>query len=200
MRSKYIFLKRFIDIIVAYFLLLICYIPMIAIALIIKVVDGGPVIFRQKRVGREGKLFVCYKFRTMRCDAPQNISTKDFVNAGEYITPLGAFLRRTSLDELPQLFNVLAGEMSLVGPRPLIPNEKDMHYLRKTLEVYDASPGITGLAQVCGRDRLSDNRKAECDAIYVSNMCFSCDLYIIVSTVCGVLKKDGISDSQKTIT
>lgn len=200
MRSKYIFLKRFIDITVAYFLLLICYIPMIVIAALIKVFDGGPVIFRQKRIGRDGKVFVCYKFRTMRRDAPSNVSTKDFINAEEYITPLGSFLRKTSLDELPQLFNVLAGDMSIVGPRPLIPNEQDMHGLRKKLGVYTARPGITGLAQVCGRDRLSDDRKAECDAIYVSNMCFSCDLYIIVSTVRGVMKKDGINDSEKTLT
>ena len=200
MRSKYILLKRFIDMIVAYILLLICYIPMIVIAIIIKIVDGGPVIFRQKRIGLNGKIFVCYKFRTMRCDAPSNLSTKDFVNAGEYITPLGAFLRRTSLDELPQLFNVLAGDMSLVGPRPLIPNEKDMHTLRKKLGVYNTRPGITGLAQVCGRDRLTDARKAECDEIYVSNMSLFCDLYIIFATVRGVLKKDGINDLAKTVT
>ena len=200
MRSKYIFLKYFIDISIAYILLLLCYIPMIVIAVLIKITDGGPVIFRQNRIGLNGKRFVCYKFRTMRCDAPKNMSTKDFVNAGEYITPIGAFLRRTSLDELPQLFNVLAGDMSLVGPRPLIPNEKEMHALRKKFGVYNTRPGITGLAQVCGRDKLDDIRKAECDAIYVSNMCFICDLRIIFSTVQGVIKKDGINDLAKTVT
>ncbi len=200
MRSKYIFLKYFIDVSVAYILLLLCYIPMMIIALLIKISDGGPVIFRQIRVGMHGKCFVCYKFRTMRCDAPREMSTREFVNAGEYITPLGAFLRRTSLDELPQLFNVLAGEMSLVGPRPLIPNEKEMHARRKEFGVYQVRPGITGLAQVCGRDRLDDIRKAECDAIYVSNMSFVCDLHIIFTTVRGVLKREGINDLTKTVT
>ena len=197
---KYVFLKRFFDIIITYVLLLVCYVPMMIIAILIKISDGGPVIFRQTRVGKNGRRFVCYKFRTMRCDAPHELATKEFFNADEYITPIGAFLRRTSLDELPQLFNVLAGDMSLVGPRPLIPNEKEMHVLRKNLGVYNARPGITGLAQVCGRDQLDDFRKAECDAIYVTNMSFVCDLNIMLSTVTGVLKKDGIKDFRKTVT
>ena len=200
MRSKYIFFKRFVDIIVAYILLLIAYLPMAVIAFIIKITDGGPVIFRQRRIGKNGRCFICYKFRTMRCDAPSELSTKEFVNAVEYITPFGAFLRKTSLDELPQLLNVLAGDMSLVGPRPLISGEKDMHILRKALGVYNVRPGITGLAQVCGRDRLSDLRKAECDAIYVSNMSFVGDLYIVLTTVKGVIKRDGINDLDKTVT
>lgn len=200
MQPKYVFLKRFFDVSISYILLLICYIPMIIIALMIKISDGGPVIFKQTRVGKNGRLFVCYKFRTMRCDAPREVPTKDFLNADEYITSLGGFLRRTSLDELPQLFNVLAGEMSLVGPRPLIPSEKDMHVLRKKLGVYSARPGITGLAQVCGRDRLDDFRKAECDSIYVENMSFVCDLNILLTTVTGVIKKDGINDFGKTVT
>ena len=198
MRLKYIFIKRFIDIIAAYILLSVCYIPMIIIAIAIKISDGGPVIFRQIRIGLYGKRFVCYKFRTMRCDAPREMSTKEFTNAGEYITPVGAFLRRTSLDELPQLFNVLAGEMSLVGPRPLIPNEKEIHELRKNFGVYNVRPGITGLAQVCGRDRLGDLRKVECDAIYASNSSFFCDMYIVLATVIGVLRRDGINDLSKT--
>ena len=200
MRSKYIFFKCFIDISVAYILLLLCYIPMIIIALLIKIFDGGPVIFRQKRVGRYGKCFVCYKFRTMTTDAPHELSTKEFSNAEDYITPIGAFLRKTSLDELPQLFNVLAGDMSLIGPRPLIPNEKEMHALRRELGIYNVRPGITGLAQVCGRDRLEDIRKAECDLIYVSNVCFVCDIYIFFMTVKGVIKKDGVNDLAKTVT
>ena len=200
MQSKYVLLKRFFDIIIAYLLLLICYIPMIIIALLIKITDGGPVIFRQRRVGKNGLCFVCYKFRTMRCDAPRELSTKEFFNADEYITSFGAFLRKTSLDELPQLFNVLAGDMSIVGPRPLIPNEKEMHVLRKELGVYNARPGITGLAQVCGRDDLDDIRKAECDAIYVTNMSLVSDLNIMLSTVKGVVKSDGIKDFRKTVT
>ena len=191
---KYTLLKRVYDIILAYVLLLIFYIPMILISLAIKLVDGGPVIFRQIRVGMDGKRFVCYKFRTMRCDAPNNLSTSDFRDASDYITKIGAFLRRTSLDELPQLFNVLSGDMSLVGPRPLIPNE-DIQTLRKELGVLSVRPGITGLAQICGRDNLWGIRKAECDAIYVSNLSLALDLNILFSTVYRVFSKDGISQS-----
>ena len=193
--EKYV--KRTFDVIFACVFLFLLSPVLLLTALLVRIKLGAPVIFRQARGGLCGREFMILKFRTM---ADKRDGEGKLLPDSERTTRFGRFLRRTSIDELPQLFNVLAGEMSLVGPRPLIPNEKDMHYLRKTLEVYDASPGITGLAQVCGRDRLSDNRKAECDAIYVSNMCFSCDLYIIVSTVCGVLKKDGISDSQKTIT
>lgn len=200
MNLRYKLLKRFLDIILAYVLLLVFYIPMIVIALIIKIFDGGPVVFRQVRVGMGGKRFVCYKFRTMRCDAPSNLSTEEFSNAHDYITRIGVFLRRTSLDEIPQLFNVLAGDMSLVGPRPIIPNESDIHEMRKELGVLRVRPGITGLAQICGRDNLSNIRKAECDAIYVSNMCLQCDVKILIATVCRVVSKDGITEYQKTVT
>ena len=192
MKSKYVFVKSFLDVLIAYLLLVICYFPMLLIAISIKVSDGGPVIFKQKRVGINGKIFVCYKFRTMRCDAPSEMPTKDFINAKEYYTRIGAFLRKTSLDELPQLFNVLAGEMSLVGPRPLIVGEKEIHKWRSRFGVYNARPGITGLSQICGRDNLDDIRKIECDTVYVSNINFISDVNIIVATMIGVIKKEGI--------
>lgn len=189
---KYKYLKRALDIFIAYFSLIFSYIPMLIIALLIYFIDGGPIIFKQLRVGKDGKLFVCYKFKTMRNDAPKNLSTEQFKNSSDYITPLGGILRRMSLDELPQLFNVLCGDMSIVGPRPLIPEETSMHKIRRSNGVYDVRPGITGLAQVCGRDRLSDNRKAECDIIYVKNMHFSSDVRILAGTLAKVFSSDGI--------
>ncbi len=188
----YKYVKRGLDIFIAYFSLVFSYIPMLIIAILIYICDGGPVIFRQIRVGKGGRLFVCYKFRTMRNDAPSTLSTEEFKNACDYITPLGAFLRRTSLDELPQLINVLIGDMSIVGPRPLIPEEREMHRTRKNIGVYNARPGITGLAQVCGRDRLPAARKLECDGIYVENMSLSSDVRILIGTVKKVILGDGI--------
>ena len=196
----YRFFKRLLDVIFAYMLLLMCYLPMILIAILIKIDDGGPVIFKQIRIGMRGKSFVCYKFRTMRTDAPSELSTSEFTNANEYITRIGVFLRKTSLDELPQLFNILIGEMSFVGPRPLIKNEYEIHNARKKYGVYSVRPGLTGLAQVCGRDKLSDLRKAECDAVYVTNMSFVSDLNIMVSTVIKVIKREGNAEYKETIT
>ena len=196
----YRFFKRLLDVIFAYMLLLMCYLPMILIAILIKIDDGGPVIFKQIRIGMLGKSFVCYKFRTMRTDAPSELSTSEFTNANEYITRIGVFLRKTSLDELPQLFNILIGEMSFVGPRPLIKNEYEIHNARKKYGVYSVRPGLTGLAQVCGRDKLSDLRKAECDAVYVTNMSFVSDLNIMVSTVIKVIKREGNAEYKETIT
>jgi O-antigen biosynthesis protein WbqP len=167
------------------------------IALLIKIDSKGPVIFKQVRIGLNGKKFVCYKFRTMRTDAPKNLSTEEFKNSEDFITPIGSFLRRTSLDEIPQLFNVLAGDMSIVGPRPLIPHEKEIHAIRKRFDVYSVRPGITGLAQICGRDRLSDIKKVECDAIYVENISFACDIQIVITTLWRVFSKDGVKDGKK---
>lgn len=194
--KRYKFLKRVLDIIIAYFLLLFLYFPMLIIALSIYVIDGGPIIFKQVRVGKNGRTFVCYKFRTMYTSAPRNLSTEEFKNASEYVTRTGAFLRKTSLDELPQLLNVLAGEMSIIGPRPLIPEEKELHSLRKKTGVYEARPGITGLAQICGRDRLSNERKLECDVIYAENMCLINDIKILKGTVFKIIKGDGVKSTS----
>ena len=196
----YRFFKRLLDVILAYMLLLICYFPMIVIAIMIKIDDGGPVIFKQIRIGMGGKYFICYKFRTMRLDAPSELSTSEFTNANEYITRIGAFLRKTSLDELPQLFNILIGEMSFVGPRPLIKKEYEIHKARISYGVYNVRPGLTGLAQVCGRDKLSDLRKAECDAVYVTNVSLLTDLNIIISTIIKVIKREGNAEYEETIT
>ena len=197
--SKYCFIKRIFDIVFGYILLLASYIPMGIISLIILIFDGRPVIFKQTRVGQGGKRFVCYKFRTMKNEAPQDKSKKEMREISKYITPLGKFLRRTSLDELPQLLNVISGDMSLIGPRPLIPNEIDVHIKRNELGVYRIKPGITGLSQICGRDDITDLRKIECDAIYVNNISFLNDLKILKSTILNVIRRDGNIDDARWV-
>lgn len=195
-KKKAVFLfigKRTFDIIAAYIMLIIAYIPMAIIAIAIKLTSRGRVIFRQTRVGRDGRLFVCYKFRTMRSDAPSELSTAEFSDSERYITPVGRFLRRSSLDELPQLFNVLCGDMSLVGPRPLIPREKDVHLKRAALGVYSVRPGITGLAQISGRDMLCDDDKIRYDAKYVQELCLWEDTKIIFRTFKKVFTSDDIA-------
>ena len=165
---------------------------MLAIALAIKLTTTGSVIFKQTRIGADGKRFVCYKFRTMTPDAPSQLSTAEFTDSALYVTPIGRFLRKTSLDELPQLFNVLSGDMSLVGPRPLIESESDMHRRRAEMGVYSLRPGITGLAQISGRDTICDEEKLRYDAEYLSSLCFSSDMKIIMGTFINLFKADGI--------
>ena len=190
--GAYPVLKRLFDVLAAYILLLFLYIPMLIIAALIKLTSRGSVIFRQARVGVGGKLFVCYKFRTMRPDAPPCLSTAEFIDADKYITAVGRFLRRTSLDELPQLFNVLSGDMSLIGPRPLILSESGMHERRRELGVYYVRPGMTGLAQVHGRDMLSDAEKVGYDAEYASKLCFTQDVRILLLTLVRVCSCEGV--------
>ncbi|MBQ7383603.1 MAG: sugar transferase [Clostridia bacterium] len=185
-------IKRLCDLLAAYILLLILYIPMLIIALAIKLTSKGGVIFRQIRVGKDGVRFVCYKFRTMRSDAPSQLSTAEFTDADKYITAVGRFLRKTSLDELPQLFNVLNGDMSIVGPRPLIPSESEVHKRRSELGVYSVRPGITGLAQVCGRDTVSDGEKVRYDAEYTENLGALTDMKIILLTFFKVCSCEGV--------
>lgn len=151
----------------------------------------GCVIFRQRRVGMRGRIFTCYKFRTMYQNAPKSVPTGSFFDASLYVTPIGRLLRRTSLDELPQLFNVIMGDMSLVGPRPLIENEGEIHELRRRCGVYEVRPGITGLAQIRGRDSIDDIQKARLDVRYVRKMSFAEDARILLNTATvAVLGRD----------
>ncbi|MBE6596569.1 MAG: sugar transferase [Ruminococcaceae bacterium] len=174
--------KRVFDVSAAYILLLFLYIPMAIIGLLVTLTSRGGAIFRQKRVGKDGRVFILYKFRTMRKGAPE-LSHAEFKNASEYVTPLGRFLRRTSLDELPQLFNVLNGDMSLVGARPLILSETKMHDERREKGIYLDRPGITGLAQSEGRDLLSDSEKLALEVRYHAEIGFLEDVRIIARTL-----------------
>ena len=152
-------MKRIFDFTVSLLLIIFLSPVFLIVALVVLVDSGHPVIFRQYRVGKGNKLFYIYKFRTMRVNT-RNASTDDLSEAEQAITRSGRVLRKTSLDELPQLFNVLTGKMSFVGPRPLIPEEKEIRQLRKEYNVYSVRPGITGLAQINGRDMLSAEEKA----------------------------------------
>ena len=179
----YRFFKRLLDIVLAFIALLIIWPVMLVLAIWVKCDSKGPVIFRQSRVGMHGKLFRIYKFRTMRTDAPSEKATKDLENPYSYITKSGDFLRKTSLDELPQLINVIKGDMSLVGPRPLIENEGgDIHKLRMDAGVYTVRPGLTGYAQVYGKYNTTPYDKLQMDLMYISRQSILEDLNIILAT------------------
>ena len=186
-------MKRLFDITVS-FVLIIALLPVFLILSLIVLIDSGhPVIFKQYRVGKDNKLFYVYKFRTMKVDT-RNTSTEDLTEADSCITKSGRILRKTSLDELPQLFNVLTGKMSFVGPRPLIPEEKEIRNLRKEYGVYAVRPGITGWAQVNGRDKLTIKEKALFDKEYVEKQSLLFDLKILFKTVIVVLKRENIEE------
>lgn len=147
----------------------------------------GKPIFIQKRVGKDGKIFNIYKFRSLRPQAPSDVSTSSADCLSQYKTRFGSFLRKTSMDELPQLFNVLKGDMSLVGPRPLIPNEKVLNFYRHYYHADRARPGLTGLAQITGRDNLTHNERLYWDEYYVNNRSIWLDIKILWKTIGVVL-------------
>ena len=184
-------MKRIFDFTVSLLLIILSSPVFLIVALIVLVDSGYPVIFKQYRVGKGNKLFYIYKFRTMRVNT-RNAATDDLDEAEQAITKSGRILRKTSLDELPQLFNVLTGKMSFVGPRPLIPEEKEIRRIRKEYNVYSVRPGITGLAQVNGRDMLTAEEKALFDKEYVEKQSFMLDMKILFKTVLVVLKRENI--------
>ncbi len=186
--------KRVFDVLVSLVTLILAAVPMLLIAIVICSDSEGGAVFKQRRVGRDGKLFYIYKFRTMKTSAPSEKATNDFTDSCAYITKAGELLRRTSLDELPQLINVLKGDMSIVGPRPLIVGETDIHEQREAAGVYSVRPGLTGWAQVNGRDNVTIEEKVRYDAEYVERRSLMLDASIIVKTIGVVLKKDGYSE------
>ena len=168
---------------------------MLIVAVAIKLDSPGPVLFKQQRVaeGRGGKkLFYIYKFRTMRTDTPKDAPTHLLQGATSYITKVGGFLRKTSLDELPQLFNILKGEMSIIGPRPALWNQFDLIEERDKYGANEVKPGLTGWAQINGRDELKISVKAKLDGEYVENLSFLFDCKCFFGTVLSVLKSDGV--------
>ena len=186
-------MKRFFDFIVSLLMILLL-LPVFALVSIIIAIDAGrPVIYKQYRVGKDNKLFYIYKFRTMKNNT-RLAATKDLTEADSVITKSGRILRKTSLDELPQLFNVLKGDMSFVGPRPLIPEEREIRQLRKEYGIYTVRPGITGWAQVNGRDMLGDEEKALFDKEYIDKQSISFDIKIMIKTVMVVLKRENIAE------
>ena len=192
--GSYLAMKRLLDIFFSMLGLTILLIPILIVAAVVYLDDPGEVIFSQNRVGRHGKKFKLYKFRTMKMDTPKYMSTVDLKDPDQYITRCGRFLRKTSLDEIPQLINVLKGDMSLVGPRPLISDEYEIHAMRMRFGVYSLRPGLTGLAQINGRDLVSPEEKVRWDVKYLERCSFWTDLKILLATVPKVFGCVGISD------
>ncbi|WP_370928894.1 sugar transferase (plasmid) [Leuconostoc mesenteroides] len=185
------FLKRFFDLLLAVFLFIILLLPLVIIALIVKLTSKGPILFIQERYGRNSRLFKLYKFRSMTKSAPQ-IANSKFTDIQNYITPFGMFIRKTSLDELPQLWNIIKGDMSFIGPRPLASTDIKVIKLRKQNGGDSVLPGISGLAQVNGRNNLSDEDKASYDGKYAAHVTISVDMLLAVETFVSVLKRDGV--------
>lgn len=187
------YIKRVLDCVLAGIGLIVLSPLYAVLALKIRRDSSGPILFRQLRVGQQGESFTILKFRTMSTQAPEAVSTHSLCDAAQYITPLGAKLRATSLDELPQLWNVLKGEMALVGPRPLIRQEEDVNFLRRRNGIYQLKPGITGWAQVKGRDFVTVGEKISYDRDYLQGLSLGLDLKILCLTVRSVFKKDEVA-------
>ena len=185
-------LKRVIDIILATFGILFLSLPMLVIAIAIKIDSRGPVLFKQKRVGLHKKHFMILKFRTMRTDTPHDAPTHELSDPKRWITKVGGFLRKTSLDELPQLFNIWIGHMSVIGPRPALWNQFDLIEERDKYGANDVRPGLTGWAQINGRDELEIEVKARLDGEYVERLGFAFDVKCFFGTITSVLKSDGV--------
>ena len=190
----YPYVKRALDFVLSFAALILLSPIMLIIAIAIRATSPGPVFFRQKRIGLRRSHFMIYKFRTMRTDAPKDAPTHLLQNAQSYITPVGRFLRASSLDELPQLINILRGEMAVVGPRPALWNQYDLIAAREAVGANNVLPGLTGWAQINGRDELPIDVKARLDGEYVRRMSFLFDLRCIFGTVFSVLRRDGIRE------
>ena len=186
------FFKRLIDLFLSTLGIIILALPMGVIALIIKITDPGPVLFKQKRVGIHKSYFNLYKFRSMKMCTPKDCPTHLLENPEQYITKIGRFLRKSSLDELPQLFNIWSGKMSIIGPRPALWNQDDLVAERDKYGANDVKPGLTGWAQINGRDELEIPVKAKLDGEYVEKMSFLFDCKCFFGTITSVLKSDGV--------
>ena len=186
------FFKRLIDIVLSGIGLIVLAIPMLIVAVIIKCENPGPVIFKQKRVGLHKNHFNLYKFRSMKMDTPHDVPTHMLENPEQYILKIGGFIRKTSVDELPQLWNIFKGDMSIIGPRPALWNQGDLIAERDKYGVNDVKPGLTGWAQINGRDELEIPVKARLDGEYVRKMSFWMDVKCFFLTILSVVKRDGV--------
>ncbi len=185
------FFKRLIDVVLSGLGLLILGIPMLIVAAIIKIEDPGPAIFKQKRVGKNKEYFNLYKFRSMKVSTP-DIPTHLMENPEQYITKVGKFIRKTSIDELPQMWNIFKGDMSIIGPRPALWNQDDLIAERDKYGANDIKPGLTGWAQINGRDELEIPAKAKLDGDYMKRMSFGMDLRCFFGSIFAVLREDGV--------
>lgn len=185
-------MKRLFDLCLALLAALILALPVIVVALAVRLTSPGPALYWSDRVGRNNRIFRMPKFRSMRIGTPA-VATHLLKNPGVYLTPIGSFLRKSSLDELPQLWSILVGDMSFVGPRPALFNQDDLIALRTELGVHELTPGLTGWAQVNGRDELPIPEKVKLDAEYLRRQSLSFDIWILWLTFVKVLGRDGVS-------
>ena len=183
--------KRSFDLIIILFAIIVFFVPFILIYLAVKLTSPGPAIYWSRRVGEQGSFFMMPKFRSMRVDTPE-LATDKLVNPEHYLTGIGFFLRRTSLDELPQILSVLRGDMSIVGPRPALHNQHDLIAKRQMLGIDGVRPGITGWAQINGRDDIALCKKIELDYYYLQQQSVRFDLKILILTVTAVLTSKGV--------
>ena len=186
------FIKRFGDIILSLLAVIILAVPMLIIAVIVKLTSKGPVLFWQKRIGKGKTTFMMPKFRSMYTETPSDMPTHLLMDPAKWITPVGKVLRKTSLDELPQIFSILRGHMSVIGPRPALWNQDDLIAERDQYGANDIRPGLTGWAQINGRDELPIEVKAKFDGEYVEKMSFAFDCRCFFGTIGKVLKHDGV--------
>ncbi|MCI9040880.1 sugar transferase [Dubosiella newyorkensis] len=194
MYQKYF--KRGIDLFLSFCGIVVLSPLLLILAVIIKCTSKGPVLFKQKRIGKNDTHFMIYKFRTMYTDTPKDMPTHLLENPDAFITPIGHFLRKTSLDELPQLFNILKGDMAVVGPRPALWNQYDLIALRDENGSSTIRPGLTGLAQISGRDELEIPIKAKLDGQYAQKITFLEDVRILFATVFSVLRSEGVQEGK----
>lgn len=190
------FFKRLIDFLLSTVGIIILVPVWIILGIAIKIDDPGPIFFKQKRIAKnkDGKMqfFQIYKYRTMKVDTPHDTPTHLLMNPEQYITRIGVFLRKTSLDELPQIFNIWKGEMSIIGPRPALWNQYDLYEEREKYNANNCLPGLTGWAQINGRDELEIDIKAMLDGVYVQRMSFLFDCKCFFKTILNVLKSEGV--------
>lgn len=191
------FIKRCFDILLSFSALILLSPLFLILCCLVKISSTGPVIFKQIRMGKNEKQFQLYKFRTMKMNTPTSCPTHLLENPDQWLTGIGEFLRKTSLDELPQLYNILKGDMSIVGPRPSLLNQYDLNSLRNRNGSSSVRPGLTGLAQINGRDELSIEKKAEYDGIYAENITFLNDIKIIIRTFYAIFTHEGIQEGKQ---
>ena len=189
-------IKRYLDIFLSLWATVVLLPVMVVIGVAIKLDSKGPILFKQKRIGIDRGTFYLYKFRTMSIDTPKDMPTHLLANPEAYITKVGAILRKTSLDELPQLYNIIMGEMSIVGPRPALWNQEDLVAERDKVGANQVRPGLTGWAQVNGRDELAIPEKARFDGVYVENLSLGMDIKCILKTVENVATRSGIVEGK----
>jgi O-antigen biosynthesis protein WbqP len=185
-------MKRLFDLVLAIILAILFVVPLIVVAFAVRLTSSGPALYWSNRVGRDNQIFKMPKFRSMRTDTPA-VATHLLDDAQSFLTPIGGFLRRSSLDELPQIWSVLVGDMSFVGPRPALYNQDDLIALRTERQVHTLVPGLTGWAQVNGRDELPIPVKVDLDVEYMQKQSFFFDIYILYLTFIKVLGRDGVT-------